>query len=431
MLEKERSFLNKVEMLCYNLVKANPRLKVKIRNVYQRFFDLVPAKRMATTYEIETRRGFFFGFHDKCPWSVDEKRLLAHRVTVPFRMPRPEDEMEVGFFSGERFQDYTRTASTRAWNWHMGAMLQWVGSSDRILFNDFDGRRLLARIVDRDGRMTGELPAPVAALNWDGSTALSHNFPRLQNTPHKYGYANGTDPEADHLVPKSHGIQIIDVNLGTTRPLFSVADIRAIRPELSMEGAFHYFSHCQFAPSGTRFSFYHRWLIDSHKVFTRLISCDVEGKDLHIFPALGMVSHYSWRDDKHILAYARAQPHGDGYYLFEDGSGEFQPVGRKVFSSDGHPSFAPDHRRFITDTYPDRYRVRYLVLYDMERSKRYDLARIYSPPNYINDLRCDLHPRWSRGGSMICFDSAHTGERALCTVSFKDDLNGSREPRSL
>jgi hypothetical protein len=74
--------LNKVEVFFYDLVKANPRLKVQIRNVYQRLFDLVPAKRMATAYEIEARRGFFFGFHDKCPWSVDDKcpaRPSRHR----------------------------------------------------------------------------------------------------------------------------------------------------------------------------------------------------------------------------------------------------------------------------------------------------------------------------------------------------------------
>jgi hypothetical protein len=423
--------LNKVEVFFYDLVKANPRLKVQIRNVYQRLFDLVPAKRMATAYEIEARRGFFFGFHDKCPWSVDDKCLLAHRVTAPFRMPRPDDEIEVGFFSGEKFLEYTRTGSTRAWNWHMGAMLQWVGHSDRMLYNDFDGQRLLARIVDQDGRPAGELPAPVAALSSDGAKALSYDFPRLQNTPHKYGYANGTNPEADQLVPSSHGIHIMDVNSGTMQLLFSVADIRAIQPEPSMEGSFHYFSHCQFAPSGGRFAFYHRWRLDNEKVFTRLISSDLDGNHLHVFPTSGMVSHYGWRGDTHVLAYAKVQPHGDGYYLFEDRSGGIQPVGRELFTSDGHPSFAPDHRRFITDTYPDRYRVRLLVLYDMERDKRYVLSRIYSPPAYRDGLRCDLHPRWSRGGTMICFDSAHTGERTLCTVNLEDDLSGSGEPCSL
>ena len=423
--------MNRVEQWLYDLVKANPRLKVRIRNLYQRLFDLVPVQRMATAYEIETRKGYFFGFHDKCPWSVDEKRLLAHRVTAPFRMPEAEDELEVGFFSGERYEHYSRVGSTRAWNWHMGAMLQWVGNSDRMLYNDFDGRRLLARIVEPDGRLAGELPVPVAVLSADGAKALSYNFPRLQRTPHKYGYANGTDPDAARLVPSSHGIHIVDVNSGTMRLLFSVADIRAIRPEPSMEGAFHYFSHCQFSPSGKRFSFYHRWTPGKERLWTRMISSNLEGNDLHIFPTSGMVSHYSWRDDQHVLAYAQVQPYGDGYYLFEDESGEFHPVGRKTLTSDGHPSFALDHRWFVTDTYPDRYRVRLLVLYDMEKGKRYDLARIYSPPNYHGDLRCDLHPRWSRGGTKICFDSAHTGQRSLCTINLEDDLSTAGMPRSL
>lgn len=423
--------MNKSELWFYNLVKKNPRLKIKIRNAYQRLFDFIPARRMATAYEIETHRGFFFGFHDKCPWSVDDKRLLAHRITTPSHMPQPEDELEVGFLSGEKYQDYTRVGTTHSWNWHMGAMLQWVGNSDRIIFNDFDGHSLLARIVEPGKKEVDEIPQPVAAISADGKKALSYNFPRLQKTPHKYGYANGNDPEADLLVPLLHGIHLIDIDSGKARLLFSVADIRMIKPEPSMEMAFHYFSHCQFSPTGNRFIFYHRWSLGDDRLWSRMISSNLMGNDLHFFPTSGMVSHYAWRDDEYVLAYARVQPLGDGYYLFRDRSSEFHPIGRETLRSDGHPSFGLDHRWFTTDTYPDRSRVRSLVLYDMEKNKHYNLARIYSPYKYVNDLRCDLHPRWSRRGAMICFDSTHLGERALCLINLGDDLTKKGEPLSI
>ena len=32
--------MNIVEKLVYNIVKGNPRLKVLVRNIYQRFFDI-------------------------------------------------------------------------------------------------------------------------------------------------------------------------------------------------------------------------------------------------------------------------------------------------------------------------------------------------------------------------------------------------------
>jgi GT2 family glycosyltransferase len=79
--------MNKVELFLYNLVKANPRLKRKVRDAYQRMCDWVPVKSVESAYTIEVRKGFFYGFHDKCPWSADNRMLLAHQA--PTAVPRP------------------------------------------------------------------------------------------------------------------------------------------------------------------------------------------------------------------------------------------------------------------------------------------------------------------------------------------------------
>ncbi len=110
--------MNKAELFVYKLVKKNPRLKRRIRDVYQRMCDLVPANRFASVYELEVRGGFFFGFHEKCPWSADNLMLLAHRVTVPLRMPKSDEMIDVGYFSGTDFKEFRMVGTTRAWNWH-------------------------------------------------------------------------------------------------------------------------------------------------------------------------------------------------------------------------------------------------------------------------------------------------------------------------
>lgn len=428
--------MNTLESLVYNRIKTNPLLKDRVRDIYQRFLDLVPVKRMASAYDIEIRKGFFFGFHDKCPWSGDGTMLLAHRFNIPLRMPKADETVEVGYFYGPEYKSFTSVSTTYAWNWHQGAMLQWIGESQNFLFNDFDGQQHIVRIVDSQGEALSTLSRPIAAVSADGHFALSYSFARLRGTPFGYAYANGKDQEADHLIPSSDGLYLIDVASGEITLLFTVADIAAYQPTPSMQSAFHYFSHCQFSPSGKRFKFFHRWTRPNGSNETRMISSDLEGKNIFIFPTAEMVSHVAWHDDAHIVAYARTEEYGDKYYRFEDMTGNFSIIGANDFNSDGHPSFSKDGRWMLTDTYPDRFRRRFLILYDMKRQKRYNLAMLFSPRQYagslaIGPIRCDLHPRWSRDNTMICFDSAHTGKRSLCTISLGDLVNNGGEPQKV
>jgi Tol biopolymer transport system component len=130
------------------------------------------------------------------------------------------------------------------------------------------------------------------------------------------------------------------------------------------------------------------------------------------------VSHFCWRDDRHVLAYASTAAAGDRYHLFEDESERFATIGDDFFRADGHPQFSPNGAWLLTDSYPDRSRLQSLFVYDMDRQSGTTLARLKIPLRYRYDVRCDFHPRWSRDGRWICFDSAHTGRRALCTLEW-------------
>ncbi|NHZ86173.1 MAG: hypothetical protein GWP19_09855, partial [Planctomycetia bacterium] len=117
-----------------------------------------------------------------------------------------------------------------------------------------------------------------------------------------------------------------------------------------------------------------------------------------------------------ILAYGYKKSVGDHYYLLEDKTNNFEIIGKDIFTSDGHPQFAPNQEYFITDTYPDRLRRQYLIRYNIKSKKRDDLVVIKSSFPYTGEVRCDLHPRWDRIGKSVAFDSSHTGKRSLCTI---------------
>ena len=86
---------------------------------------------------------------------------------------------------------------------------------------------------------------------------------------------------------------------------------------------------------------------------------------------------------------------------------------------DGHPSYSPvDKSLVITDTYPSIKRIAQIKLLS-EQAGHEDIkvvAKVFAPFRYMDDTRCDLHPRWSRDGSKICFDSAFEGLRGLYYV---------------
>lgn len=414
--------MNKVERLVYDFVKSNPRLKKRVRDIYQGVCDLMPVVRNRSAYPVDVREGYFFGFHDKCPWSADDQYLLAHRGLIPLRMPRAGDELEVGYFDELGQKKFHPVGRTRTWNWHQGAQLQWLGETETIVFNDFDGTQNVARMMDLAGGVIRVLSRPVAALTPDGSKALSYSFARLRGSPYAYAYAHGVDAEADRLIPQEDGLWVVDTRSDEVHRLFTVQEISRIQPEASMQGAFHHFTHCQVAPSGRRFKFFHRWIADGNQQWTRMFTADMDGGNLHLIPTNGMVSHVCWSGSDRLIAYASTSAHGDAYYEFQDRTYEARVLGRDCLRADGHPAISSDCQWMLTDTYADRFRRRFLMLYHLERQQRHDLAMFYSPKTFAgatvaDHLQCDFHPRWSRDNRQICFDSAHTGVRALCVMN--------------
>jgi Tol biopolymer transport system component len=157
-----------------------------------------------------------------------------------------------------------------------------------------------------------------------------------------------------------------------------------------------------------------------------LLTLNIDGSDLRCLADDDLVSHYDWRDEHQLLAWARQRGRGDGYFLFDDANGAAQLIGQGVLTSDGHCSFSPDRRWILTDTYPDGTQHRTLLLYEWETGERIDIGRYFAPP--VNwEIRCDLHPRWSPDGRQICLDSVHEGSRQMYVLDVAAIVAASRE----
>lgn len=415
--------MNRIEKIVYNSIKNNPQIKDFVRDLYQVLLYCVPTVKIQTEYNIYTHEGYFFGFHDKIPFSADNKYLLAHKIDnkqSKQSLQKKDSYISVGYFYGDKYSKFREIAKTNAWNYQQGSMLQWVGQSNNLIFNYYDEKeeKHIAIVLDLEGGIVQELPMAIGAVSNNGEYAISYSFERLRNGMPGYGYENGKDTDDNNNIP-NQGLELINIRDGAIKSLFKIRDLIDFSYDKSMKNSFHFFTHCIFAPSGKRFLFFHRWQNSSSRLKTRMFTANIDGTGLHLFPTNGMVSHVCWVNDDQILGYAETG-RGNHYHLFTDKTDKYELIGEDFFTCDGHPQLSPDGKKFITDTYPDRRRIQSLILYDILKNEGKIIGKFRSPLKYKNQFRCDLHPRWDRSGKWVCFDSTYLGKRSLSIMNLSE-----------
>lgn len=364
----------------------------------------------------------FFGYYDKSPWDVTGRWILGMAVTFMDRPPTENDVVEIGLIDTQTGNAWTPLAESRAWNWQQGCMLQWLdeGRAGDLIFNDRQDSQFVARVLNIHTRRERTLPRPVYAVNHSGTHGASLNFSRLHHQRPGYGYAGVADPWLNVERPADDGIFSLDLATGEDKLIYSVAQAAEYQPLKEFADKMHRFNHLQFSPSGNRFAVLHRYRSPEEEVGrTRLLTMNLDGSDVHCLSDHGLVSHYDWRDADSILAWANREGIGHRYFLFNDRTAAISVIGEDVFSSDGHCSFSPDRQWMLTDTYPDAELRRTLMLFHWKSGRRVDLGRFYSPKVQWQ-IRCDLHPRWSRDGRQICIDSVHEGSRQMYVLDVSE-----------
>ncbi|MEW6356924.1 MAG: hypothetical protein AB1696_11390 [Planctomycetota bacterium] len=369
----------------------------------------------------------YFGYYDKFPWDATGRYMLALETTFIDRTQSPNDVAVIGRIDLQNDCRWEPVAETRAWNWQQGTMLHWLPTApDRCIIHNDRGDTFFSVIRDLKTGKTRRLPRPIYALSPDGKQAVTLNFARVHRTRPGYGYCGLPDLWENEIHPANDGIYWMDVATGENKLIISLAQIVKIQHNDTMDGVTHWFNHLQFNTDGTRFLFLHRWrAADGKRWFTQMFTANHDGSDICCVADHGMVSHFDWRDPNHILAWAHHNEMGNHFYLYTDQSDEIQIVGKDTLTSDGHCSYSPDRRWILNDTYPAREdRTRTLMLYRPADDRRVDIGRFFAPPQYDGEIRCDLHPRWSRDGKYVCFDSIHEGMRQMYVIDVAEIVEG-------
>lgn len=364
----------------------------------------------------------WFGYYDKWQFDPTDRYVLGMEVGFEHRSPGPDDVIRLGMVDLKDNDRWIDIGESRAWCWQQGCMLQWLpGSRSEVIWNDFEDGQYVSRILDVATQKKRTIAAPVYGISPDGKWAVSPDFRRLHKLRPGYGYACVPDPNADVMAPKDAGIWRTDLRSGNTELIISLDNAAGIPTSghLDISNSLHWFNHLLVAPDGKRFIFLHRWQGRQHKTFqTRMFTAAPDGREIYELDPFGKTSHFIWKGKRQVLAWAWHPSAGEKFYLYTDRTQKVRVVGSREMVLNGHCTYLPKtgNRWILNDTYPDRDRLQHVYLYDTQRALRVPLANVLSPKEYAGEWRCDTHPRHSRNGRMVCFDSPHAGGRQMYLI---------------
>jgi hypothetical protein len=398
----------------------------------------------------------FFGYYNKNIWDRTGRFMLANRVNMMTGDLTGREVAEVGLFDLADGDTFHSIGTTTTWNWQMGCQSQWLEGEEgrKVIYNTRATKPggiypdFASTICDLDTGAVRELPLPIYSVAPNSAYAVCVDYSRFQVTHRTIGYSATVEEPALELAPANDGLHIMDLKTGEAKLVLSLEDLRNFHPVPSMDKAIHWITHLEINPSSTRILFIHRWTerVEDETCFLhRLITVNPDGSDLrllectdHPLPQLAddfdpnavgtfdyekseyQISHPMWRDDTHVIVWG---PHNDSihYHLYDDTTGAVSIIGSDVLTENGHMTYRHDGRWILSDTYPDdRSHERFLILYDTETGKRYNIASLYADPTLGKENRCDLHPRWSRDGMEVCVDSVHENVRQLYIVDVSE-----------
>ncbi|MBW8371822.1 MAG: hypothetical protein K0M66_12755 [Thiobacillus sp.] len=368
-------------------------------------------------------RHHFFGYYDKTPWNSSQSLVLAQEAGFNDRAPKADDRVTVGVVHTHDNNLFQPLAETAAWNWQQGALLQWHPADPEklLIHNDRRNDQHVGIVRDTSGAEIAVYDRPLYAVLPDGKTAFSINFSRLAVHRPGYGYAGLRDPFENDPNPAQDGIWAIGLNSGESQLIVSLDRLAALNPKPSMQGGFHYINHIQPSRGGLWIAFFHIWTTGSKGWEVRLYLCRPDGSQLRCLLDTGQISHYDWLGDDAILVWAADPATGKPHFLHLGLDGGIGIFGEDTLTEDGHCTFSPNRQWVLNDTYPDRFDKRTLMLVKWPEGERIDIARLHSPKSkWWGEIRCDLHPRWSRDGNKICIDSVHEGSRQMYAVDVGD-----------
>lgn len=293
-----------------------------------------------------------------------------------------------------------------------------------IILNSTTKEKLISKIFDKNGNELSQIDYPVQAINDNSGLIASLNYKRINKYKPEYGYKSKVVNFTENMDYNNDGIWLRNISDNKFYLAIKINDLFCYETIPGFEESKHKINHISFSPDGNKFIFFHRWISSRQGKYSRLFLFDLNKGKLELIMNEKMLSHFCWKDNNNVLIYGRFKGKDDYYLINTENKKVNLFINDKLsIFGDGHPSFSPDKKWLITDTYPDKSRKQKLILVNLSRQKPYIIGEFFSPLKFENETRCDLHPRWSPDGNSINIDSVFEGKRNSYLINIEKVIN--------
>lgn len=410
------------ERFIAKMLSAFPGVKQTIKKVYIRANALVYKKNyiqkvLWESDEIETpwhgTSESFFGYYDKSPIN-GKGDVLVHLTDYNTKyVPSASHPIKIAIAFSNGKQEVI--GETSSYNWQQGARAMWL-SDDLVMFNAFEDGEYKACVYSvSEKSVVKTFKRPVQEAKGT-DFFLSINYRRIMAVRPDYGYRNMEPLSKDALSSTvDAGIVKVEYETGAESQLISMEDIIRVSPKPVFSSCVHVVNHLMLSPKATGLIFVHRFY-EGKRRHDRLMYFDF--KELRCVLDDDMVSHYCWLDEERIFGYVRVNG-TDGFYTINVKTGKIEPCEalNSLHNGDGHPTHHDG--KVIVDTYPDKSRMQHLMMLDLKTHEVKQIVEVYQSVKYMNETRCDMHPRFACNGDAVFFDSVYNGKRELCKFNLK------------
>lgn len=412
---------SKVELLIAGFLSRFPKLKIRLKNLYQRFNFFIHAKKYDLSSDFSFKKlslheGYesFFGYYDKTPINPTDEFIVFYSANSSTKnSPNPAKPLDIVLYD---IKNDTKEIVLKSvsYNWQQGCRLQWIDSYEFIC-NIYNEQKSVYQSVIfnvKELRVKEVLSLPIYDCYKD-IFGMTLNFAYLGSLAKDYGYFNLNQDKVEF---DKEGLWRIDLKNSTYKLVLSFEDIVSFTENEYSRNSKHTINHIMISPDGRRVIFIHRWYINERR-FDRLMLCNCDGTELQTLSSGGVVSHCNWHDKHTIIGYFHKENNGLTYYKLNILTHDYEKLGSGIIDvyGDGHPSVQGN--KLLFDTYPDKSAMQNLFLFDMTDCRLDKIAELKHPLEFSGSSRCDLHPRFGNNSGTFFVDSVYQGQRNLYMIS--------------